>query len=463
MSSSIVLARLLTPDDFGLVAMTASIVSIAKIFRDLGLSTATIQKKTIAHEQVNVLFWINMITGVILALLLVLIAPIIAAFFSEPRVERITIVLAISFIFGGLSAQHIAILRRQMQFKKYAITRIFVAIVGPVTGILMAIMGAGYWSLVWMSVASSLCRTIAAWIACNWRPTRLKKSSDTMSFVRFGGNLTGARIFNVLSRKVDNILIGRYIGAESLGLYAKAYRMLMMPIEQIRSPLMAVALPALCSVQSDMKFFLEYLRKLIFLVAFLSMPLIGFAFVSADLLIPTLFGEKWVGIIPIFRAMAAAAFIQPSYGIIGVVFVALDRTRENLIKTVLHGSFVITAFIIGLQWGAYGVAVAYSIAIYIGLFPVLIYCFHDTPIRLTDFFSPLAKPALLSILVCIISYPIRLVTKGLHPMIQLPILLLIGCLLYFGGWFVTPRGRSKLMEILSYCRLILHREEDCGL
>lgn len=256
---------------------------------------------------------------------------------------------------------------------------------------------------------------------------------------------------------MDNVLIGRYAGANSLGLYSKAYQLLMFPIRQIRAPIVSVALPVLSNLQYDPDRYSRYYRNINFLIAFTAMPIVVFLFVTCDMLIPLLFGANWIGMVPIFRVLAAAAFIQPVYGVIGSVFVSTGRTRQQLLKTTLHSSFVLTAFIIGLQWGVLGLTIAYSLATYLGLIPVLIYCFHDTPLKLRDFFIPISAPASLSILAGAIAWGSKIVLMDISHWLLIILSAIIYFSIYISIWFTTLSGRNKLKSIKAYIMILLSR------
>ena len=455
--SSIALARLLVPDDFGLVAMTSSFIALATVFQDLGLSAATIQKKDLAHEQVNSLFWINTLVGIILSILVISTSSALADFYKEPKIRGIAYILSLSFFFSGLSAQHIALLKRQMKFKKIALIKISSSSFSTATAIVMAILGFGYWSLAWMGVIASLTTAVGAWIACRWRPQRFVRFQNIKSMLRFGGHITFARIFTVLSRKIDNILIGRFVNPMALGLYSKSYQLVLMPISNIRGPIVSVALPAMCSLQKDHDLFVKYFQKIVFIIAFISMPMIALLFASSGVAIPLILGDNWIGMVPIFQALAAAAFIQPALGVIGIVFIALGRTRQQLIANVLNGCLDITSIIVGLQWGVIGVAAAYSISTYLGMVPVLIYCFHSTPLSLSDFFYSILKPALFSIFSGFVVYILLGMLTMISVSLALPFALVIGLSTYLLCWLSHYSGRQTIKEVSVYLKFVMQK------
>ncbi len=217
MGSTVVLARLLVPEDYGLIGMVTVIINFAGLFKDLGLSTATIQKAEINHKQVSTLFWINFVISCATALVVAALAPVVASFYKEPRLTWITLALASSFIFSGLTVQHQALLRRRMSFTSLAKIEIISMLVGVVTAMISAWYGLGYWALVLMQIATSIANAVGVWVACSWRPGVPLRHSGISSMLAFGGNMTGFNIVNYFSRNLDNILIGQYWGSATVG------------------------------------------------------------------------------------------------------------------------------------------------------------------------------------------------------------------------------------------------------
>src|SRR5438477_10732880 len=185
--STAILARLLRPQDFGLVAMVTSITSFIGLFKDLGLSNATVQRLHITHEEISFLFWINVVLSLATTLLVIALAPVIAWFYHEPRLFHVTLILSLSFIISGLAVQHQALLRRQMQFKSLAVRDVIALVCGIASGITFACLGFGYWSLVAVPVAANVASCILLWSICHWRPGRLQRRVGAGGMLAFGG------------------------------------------------------------------------------------------------------------------------------------------------------------------------------------------------------------------------------------------------------------------------------------
>src|SRR3954470_7247283 len=212
LGATAVMARLLTPQDYGLVGMVAVFANFVAMFKDMGLSTATIQRAEIDYYQISTLFWLNVALSVAVMAIAIALSPAVAWFYGDWRLLSITIVTSFGFLISGLMVQHEALLRRQMKFLVLAVASLSSVIVGYIVGITFAWYGFKYWALVFSQLALVTFNTIAVWIACRWRPGRPRRNTGVGSMVRFGGNLTGFTTINYFSRNLDNLLIGRVWG-----------------------------------------------------------------------------------------------------------------------------------------------------------------------------------------------------------------------------------------------------------
>jgi len=459
MGSTVVLARLLVPEDYGLIGMVTVIINFAGLFKDLGLSTATIQKAEINHKQVSTLFWINFAISCTTALVVAGLAPVVAWFYKEPRLTWITLALASSFIFSGLTVQHQALLRRRMSFTSLAKIEIISMLVGVVTAMISAWYGLGYWALVLMQIATAIANAVGVWVACGWRPGAPLMRSGIRSMLAFGGNLTGFNFVNYFSRNLDNILIGQYWGPQQLGLYAQAYKLLLLPISQINTPITSVALPALSSLQSEPEKYSRYYHKAILLITTIGMPIVAFMFASADKVILLILGKQWLDAVPIFRFLMPAAFMGTFNVATGWVYQSLGRTDRQLRMGLIMSTMDVLIFLISVHWGAIGVAVAYGLSRPIIWGPRIIYCFMGTPLKFIELASTLSRPAFASMNAAVILIGINyLVLNSINSILALLIDCVSYCLLYVGIWIILPNGRRTLLEILPVFKELRKRK-----
>lgn len=386
LGSTVILARLLSPTDFGLIAMVTAVTGFLAMFKDLGLSMATIQRPEISHAQVSNLFWINLAVSTALTLLVIALAPVLAWFYGEPALVGITSAIAGAFLFGGLAVQHLAILKRQMRFTRLAVIEILSMIIAAVAAVVSALNGWGYWALVVLVVTEPVVTGLGSWIASDWRPRRPSRREGTRSLATFGGHITGFNVVNYFARNLDNILIGRVWGGNQLGLYSKAYELLLFPIRQINAPLASVAIPALSRLvttpQRYRRAYVGTLEKMVMI----TMPGVVFMIFTADWLIEVVLGSQWSGASAIFAWLGVAALTQPIGNSTGWLFISQGRARDMFHWGILGGTIAMISIIAGLPWGAVGVAMSYAL---IGVFvrtPLLIWFVGRAgPIRPVDF------------------------------------------------------------------------------
>lgn len=446
---TMVLARLLTPGDFGVVAMVTSVTGFIASFKDAGLTMATVQRERIDHQTVSTLLWINVALSVAMMAVTALLAPAIAAIFGEPRLVWITLALAGSFLFSGLTVQHQALLRRQMRFGALASVEIASRLAGLGVGIAAAALGAGCWSLVLMAIASDAAGAAAVWVACDWRPGRPRSQRGMGHFLAFGGNLSLAHVVNNASRNLDNVFVGAAWGATLLGAYAKAYQLLLMPFQQFAAPVTSVAVPALSRLQNDAAAFRRFFCGGILLITALGMPVVAYCFVAAEDVTHLLLGEQWTAAAPIFRALAPAAFIETFNVTIGWALIPFGRADRYFRCVAVSSAVIIVAFLIGLPFGPIGVAAGYSAARVVLRVPQSLYAFAGTPLTLRDLGAVLWRPASSSLfaaaaLAALYAAPFWPWTPLARAAAGLPIFAGIYVLLMIA----LPGGRAGLAEII---------------
>jgi O-antigen/teichoic acid export membrane protein len=457
LAGTMILARLLTPNDYGLIGMVTVVVNFAAMFKDAGLSMATVQKENISHEQISTLFWLNVVISAFLGLCVLCGSPLVAWFYGRPELTAVTAALSVSFIISGLTIQHQALLRRHMRFGTLAVINIVSYVVNLIVAILLALVGWRYWALVGGTLATSLSGTLLTFFFCPWMPGRMRKGTGVRDMLKFGGHLTGFNFVNYFARNLDNILLGRFWGAGVLGLYSRAYNIMMLPISQVREPLHAVAIPALSHIQNDPIRYKKYYIKLITLLSFITMPLMVFLFFCADDVIHLLLGDQWLGAVDIFRILCIVAFIQPVGTTWGIVLVSLGQSRRYLTWGIVNSVVIAFSFILGLRWGAIGVAAAYAIASYALLGPTLWYCFRQTPVSITNFFSAISRPAVASIIMGFAILAVRPYLTNISDIVSIGCSFVIGSLTYFMVLILVPGGLLLVQEFSPYRSLLFQK------
>jgi PST family polysaccharide transporter len=440
--------------------MVTVITSLAGPLKDLGLSMATVQKAEITHSQVSTLFWVNAALGVLIALATVAFGPIIARFYGEPRLLWITLVLSLSFVFSGLAVQHQALLSRQMRFTMLAAIPVIAMGTGVMAAIIAASLGAGLWALVIMEITRSAISALSAWLACRWRPGWPRRGAGVRDMLRFGTNFTGFSMLNYVARNFDNVLIGRTWGAASLGFYSKAYGLLMLPINQVTGPISKVAIPTLSRLQNDPQRYQHYYYRAINFIASITMPVIATLAARSEEVILLVLGKQWVGVAPIFRVLACAAVLQPVVSPVGWVYVSLNQTDRMMRWSLIAAPLTIASFLLGLPWGALGVATAYTISSVSLTLPTLWWAFRYSPLSIRRWGAATFRP--LSASLCLY-LAIEVFNRGI--MLRNPVLVLVFSCLVAVGVFATLSisWRRMRAELLANLRLLgsLRRSEWC--
>jgi O-antigen/teichoic acid export membrane protein len=383
-ASLMVLARLLLKEDFGMVNMVTAFTGLLGLLMDAGLSDAAVQRASITRAQTSTLFWINLAVGGMLALLAAVTAPILAAFYGEPRLYWVTVALGTSFILNGAAAQHRAILQRSMRFAVLAIIDIVSLVVSIAAGIGMAVAGHGYWALVAMAISQPAVSVLGVWLATGWIPGMPQWRSGIRSMLVYGGTVTLNNFIVYLAFNVDKILIGRFWGAEALGVYGRAYQLINLPTGNLNSTFGSVAFPALSRVQNDPARLRHYFLKGYSLFLSLVIPMtIGCALFADDIILVFL-GPKWREAAGIFRLLAptilAFAFANPFFWLM----LATGRAGRSLRVALLLTPALILSYALGLKHGPQGVAMGFSITMLLAIVPVVLWAKHGTLITMRD-------------------------------------------------------------------------------
>ena len=396
--ATIVLARLLTPEDYGLIGMVAILINFVGMFQYMGLSTATVKWSDLNHQQVSTLFWINMALSTAIMLITVASGPLLAWFYKEPRLIGITTGYGITILFAGLAIQHEAILTRQMRFAAIVIVESVALFIGFLAAVVAAWHGAGYWALVVNQLVMTLVTVIGVWGVCRWRPGLPARGMGIRSMLSYGGNITGFNVMTFFSRNLDNALIGKFWGPYQLGVYSRAYQMLLMPMQQINAPLSAVAIPALSRLADAPERYRAAYLKILEKIVMVTMPLAALMIVTSDWMVLLLLGSRWRETGRIFMLLGIAALIQPVTKTSWWLFSTQGRTRELFHWGLLGGAIAIVSIVAGLPWGATGVAASYAVADLCIATPLLFwYVGRRGPVRTIDFYRTIAPVSAASV------------------------------------------------------------------
>jgi PST family polysaccharide transporter len=359
---SVILARLLTPRDFGLLGMIAVFTGFATLFSDMGFGAALIHREDLEERHLSSVLWLNAILGLLLAVLFLLIAPLVARFYHEPKLSSLTMLMAVNFVITPLGSVQTTILRRAMNFRRLAFIQVFSVLVSGSVAIAMACRGYGTQSLVWQILAASSVTVILLWVVTKWRPRLSIDRSALRDLFGFSANLLGFNIVNYWVRKSDNLFVGRFIGGEGLGIYSRAYSTMMLPLSQITAVLGRVMFPALSRVQNDNARLKRIYLRSISLIALATFPLMLGLLVVSEPFVLALYGPKWSAVIPIIRILSPLGMVQSIGATVGWIYQSKGRTDLFFRWGVAAGALLIGSIALGIWLGTVAsVALCYAI------------------------------------------------------------------------------------------------------
>jgi len=453
-AASAALGRLLHPDDFGLVAMVMAVSAVLDRIRHLGLGAPTVQRASITHEQVSVLFWINVIGGGVLTLLFAALAPGIAWFYGQSQLTPIAAALSVTFLLSGVTVQHEALLRRTMRFRQLAVVDVLSELLGVGAGITAAALGAQYWALVILNVAIVAARMGLMTMATRWRPGRLRRGTGVRPMLRFGGQVSVSSLLMSLAQRSDRILIGKFLTAETLGYYSRSLTLLHIPVMRFQASLRSVVVPGLSRIQDDPSRYRYYYRQAVQLVGAAGIPAALFALAAPGPIVLAILGPKWPDAVPILRALAPAGLALLLAPVTGWVYFSLGRGGRLMRWSLFESILTAGGFAVGLQLGgALGVALAFSI-VRLSLWPIaLTYCFAGTFVRIRDVSDVLWRPVTAGALAAAVTF----LAEQFWMQPWLPIWALLACAALFTAVYgitivLLPGGAQIIREMLSLSR-----------
>ena len=400
LAAGMVMARLLSPADYGLVAMVLPVTGLIALFKDMGFSAATIQREEIAEEQVSLIFWINVAVAALLALACLALSPLVGHFYGDVRTTWIMMALAGTFVLGGLITQHQALLTRQMRFGRLAAVDLVTTLARAGIGVATAWIGWSYWSLVAMNVGGILVNGVAVWAAEGWRPGRPAGAAGMRAILRFGSCLTVSRLCLFISGNADKLLIGKILGAAPLGLYNRGFQLLLLPVEQIYTPASSVMLSTLSRLTDQPVRFRKAVRELGELMMLGITPVTAILLVLAPETVWVMLGPAWMEAVPVFRGLALAALALPVNYLCGIVLQASGRTDVLMRWSIITMTISVVSILIGLQWGVVGVAYAWSAGVLLLRTPGFYFTVsRNTVVSFGDLLKPVVVYALPFVLI----------------------------------------------------------------
>ena len=373
MIATVILARLLTPADFGLVAMVTTFSLLLMNAGFNGITEAVVQRERIDHALASNLFWINVGLGVVLTIAFAGAGSLLARFYRDPRVALVVVAMSTTILLSSASVLHLALLKRGLRFSQVSANDVLARVASVAVSIALGWAAWGYWALVAGAIVVQLATCLGAWARCRWIPGPPRRRPGTGAMVRFAINTYGHFAANYCTRNLDNVLVGWFFGPQSLGFYKKAYDLCVLPVAQLSDPLHAVAMPVLSRLTSDRERLTRYVLRALSTLAFVGMGLgAGLALVGNDLIV-VLLGPRWEESGRIFTFFAPGIGAMLLYLTYGWIHLSLGRADRLFRWAIVEFTVIGLLFVAGLSWGPVGLASAWVVSCWILMIPALWY------------------------------------------------------------------------------------------
>lgn len=454
-----VLANLLSPTDFGLMGMMMVIVGFAQAFADMGVSNAIIYRQDATRDQLSSLYWLNIMAGIVVFGIVVAATPLIVRFYHEPRLSNLVYWTALVFLITPIGQQFQVLLQKNMRFNRLAFVEMSAALVGAAVAISTAFLGCGVMALVWGLISSAACKTLLlvreGW--SDWRPRMHFRRKDLKGYLSFGLYQMGDRSLDFYNANVDYLLIGRFLGANALGIYTLAYQLVVMPLLKLNPVVTRVAFPLFARKQKDDRMLRRGYLELSKMIAFVIFPILVGMAVTAPVFVPVIFGVKWTPAVALIQVFVILGMLKSLTNPAGSIFLAKGRADIGF-KWSLFVAFIATGlFLVVVKKGIYAMAWAWVLLVCL-FFPIILWLLHRL-IRLSpwQYFAAIWRPVALSIVMGGIMYSGYLLLSGLiHSELGLFIGLVICGVVVYG----LAIGLFEREYFREYWGLLIRRSKE---
>lgn len=457
MLSVVVLARLLTPESYGLIAMVTAVIGLTDVFRDFGLSAAAIQAPVLTRRQQVNLFWLNTGLGALLTVLAFTAAPLLGAFYHRPELVPITHALAFTFFINGMATQYRADLSRRMMFSRLAVADVAGSLLGLCVAIALALRGVEVWALVAQQLTQVTVMLLVVVISAAWLPRRYDRQVPVGKFLSFGWRLAGSQLVNYVGNNIDTVMLGLRVGASNLGLYNRSYQLIMTPLGQIRGPLNTVAVPVLSKLQDQWERFQDFVVKGQIALGYTLVAGLAFVAGSAHTLVTILLGPQWEAASDVLALLAIAGGVTTLSSVGYWVYVTKGLVDHLLTYTFISTGIRVTCVLIGSSFGLLGVAAAMAIAPMIA-WPLSFWWLSlRAAIPVRRLWMGGVRVMAFSALILVACRTVAMGASGLSVWIQLALEIMAAAATYVALAVVVPAFRHDVTSVLTTVRVALRR------
>jgi O-antigen/teichoic acid export membrane protein len=449
LGSMVVLARLLTPDEFGIVAIMTAVFAMGAVFQEFGLSAATVQRAKASIQAISTLFWINAGVGACMSAVVFILAPFIADFFSRPELNLLCRVSSITFVLNGLAVQNRALLQRSMQFGTQARIDLMSATLGGACALLLAWIGWGYWALAGQILATDAATLLLLTRATRFVPIKPAMTAEVWEMLRFGSSLFGFNLLGCVAQNLHIALLGKGVGAAAAGIYTRGFVLSSISQGVIYTAASHVALPKLSKMKDADADFADFYYRGVQLLALVTAPIaVAFA-VFGDQIALYVYGNQWGGVERLLRIFALGMIVSPILNSIGQIFVSRGETHRMLRWGVFGWCVMGACTVLGLPWGTEGVAWGWSLGNIFLLWPCVSYAFKGTPLSARGLTSAVAGPYLAAACMVPVGLLTRYLFKDVLVWMQLPAALGVCLLVYLVLGYVVFGQKSLIDSVVG--------------
>lgn len=367
----VVMARFLSPDDFGVYAILMIFVSFVQILGSMGTVQVIVHMDKPNQRMLSSIFFFNIAIGVFLFAILYFLAWPLAAFFDNPDLTHLLQIIGATFIISAFSLVQNALLEKNMLFKKVVTFETAALAIGSFAGIVAAVAGMGVYSLIILSLSNATLLTMELWFNSHWRPSFQFSFDDIKRVWNYTINLTSFTIINYFARNADNFLIGKFIGSSALGIYSVAYKIMLYPVQNVSRVIVRVLFPSFSQVKHDNQRFKNGYLKAITFIALVTFPIMAGLLAVSEIFVAVVFDDKWIGMASLIMILAPIGMMQSIVTTVGSIYTAKGTTGLMFKIGAVNAVVTVVSFVIGLPYGVEGVAIAYAIANAIMLYPNL--------------------------------------------------------------------------------------------
>lgn len=457
----IILARVLVPADFGLVAMALFVVDFIAVLAASGLTQAVIQREEVSPADWSSIYWSGLGLGALVASAAWLAAPAAAAFYGEPRIIPIIRVAAWGALLTAGGVTQSAWFAKRLEFRTIAQVELSGALASSLISVAMALSGWGVWSLVTGSLTSHAVTSLLFHARCPWKPGLALQLSTLRWAMRFGAGLQGFGVLNYLNRRLDDAIIGRYVGPIGLGYYTRAYHLMLLPVTSVAGAVGRAVFPALSEIGQDLpRLRGAYLRGVSGIAA-VTFPLMLGLLVTAPEAILVVYGERWMPVVPVLQVLCVVGLLQSVVTTVGWIYLAQARTDLMFLWGVGASIVIIASFLAGVRWGILGVATAYGLAYLVLLLPALLIPFRLVGLRLGDLLRAIRGTLAGAALMAAIAAALRfgLLSAGLPAAVVLAVTVAVGVCSYL-AWLALTGSQTLAEARLAWSRLMVGRRGE---